>query len=253
MLENKITIVATVGVFAILSASVATAGSHEFNPNEFNKKELNGRSSYISGAVHNSDLADIGFHENRESGSVNPRASKTAAFDDPDGFIAAIGSDYGYVRLETEFGYHETNVKSLTGGSTNRAYTGVGGKIDMGTAMVNLAVEYSIDPGEFTQLGGSGKSSGFSITPYVTAGGGVVGVLGNINFANTNAGDPQDGVDNGMFLAPAIQGGAGLTIGLPMGVEVYGQYSEMLAYTYEYRGSNDIHIKTVSGGIRLNF
>ena len=56
-----------------------------------------------------------------------------------------------------------------------------------------------------------------------------------------------------MFVAPAIQGGAGITVGLPYGLEVFGKYNEMLAYTYNYKGSNDIHITTVSGGLRFNF
>jgi len=257
MLKNKISIAAAVGTLAILSANVATAGSHEFNPNEFNKKEVNGRSSYIGVAFHNSDMADIAFtgaERSATSSSGNQREGMTAGFTDPDGIMGIIGTDYGYVRIETEFSYRESDVKSLTGGAAG-ARANVDGDIDMGTAFVNLAFEYSIDPGEFTELGGSGKSSGFTITPYITAGGGALGVMGNLGFTNSNGDDAlgSDGVDNQFFLAPAIQGGAGLTIGLPMGVELYGQYSEMLAYTYNYRDSNDIHIKSVTGGLRINF
>lgn len=253
MLRNKISIAAAIGTLAIMSASVATAGSHEFNASDFNKKELNGRSSYIGAAFIDSDMADIAFEEaERSESSANQRNGMTAGFSDPDGFMGVIGNDYGYVRLETEFSYRESDVNKLSG---TVARTEVSGPIDIGTAFVNLAFEYSIDPGEFTELGGSGKSSGFSITPYITAGGGALGVMGNLNFTNTNSNDGQgsDGVDNEMFLAPAIQGGAGITIGLPMGVEVFGQYSEMLAYTYNYRDSNDIHIKSITGGLRFNF
>jgi hypothetical protein len=253
MLKRKTSIAAVIGTFAMLSASVATAGSHEFNPNEFNKKELNGRSSYIGVAYISSQMADIGFQEaERTVNSSKRRNGMTAGFADPDGIMGTIGNDYGYVRIETEFAYRESDVNKLTG---TVARTAVSGPIDIGTAFVNLAFEYSIDPGEFKEVGGSGKSSGFSITPYITAGGGALGVLGNLNFTNTGSapGNVGDGVDHEMFLAPAIQGGAGITIGLPMGVEVFGQYSEMLAYTYNYRDSNDIHIKSITGGLRFNF
>jgi hypothetical protein len=253
MFKSKTSIAAVIGTFVMFSANVATAGSHEFNPNEFNKKETNGRSSYIGVAYINSSMADIGFEEaERHVNSGNVRNGMTAGFADPDGIMGTIGNDYGYVRIETEFAYRESDVNKLIGVGTV-ARTGVSGAIDIGTAFVNLAFEYSIDPGEFTELGGSGKSSGFTITPYITAGGGALGVLGNLDFVNTNVGDSPDGVDHEMFLAPAIQGGAGITIGLPMGVEVFGQYSEMLAYTYNYRDSNDIHIKSITGGVRFNF
>ena len=98
------------------------------------------------------------------------RNGKTISFDDPDGLIGTIGHDYGYVRLETELGYRETDVSGMTG-VNNAAYTGVSGSVDMGTAMVNLAIEYSIDPGEIS----GGKSSGVSVTPYITAGAGGLG------------------------------------------------------------------------------
>jgi hypothetical protein len=68
---------------------------------------------------------------------------------------------------------------------------------------------------------------------------------------NTN--EETDGVDEEMFAAPAVQGGAGLTLGLPFGVEVYGKYTELLGFTFNRRDTNDIHIKTVTGGLRLNF
>ena len=229
---------------ALMVASISNA--EELNPMEFNKKELNGRSNYVGLAIINSDMADIAF-TTRKDNTSDSRTGKTAGFDDPDGFVATIGDDYGYVRIETEVAYRETDVKTLTG-VNNLAYTNVSGAIDIGTAMINVAFEYSIDPGE---VAGSGDS-GFSITPYIQAGGGAFGGVGNINFTTASE-SVQESVDNGMFILPAIQGGAGITIGMPMGVELYGQYSEMLAYTYNTRDTNDVHIKTVTGGLRINF
>jgi|TARA_B100001094_G_scaffold57935_1_gene53376 hypothetical protein len=254
MLINKFTKATAVGLVTLLSVSVANAGSLGFK-----EKGLNGSSAYIGVAHLNSDLADISFMEERSGAFGNVgrgmtsegRNGKTISFDDPDGLIGTIGHDYGYVRLETELGYRETDVSGMTG-VNNAAYTGVSGSVDMGTAMVNLAIEYSIDPGEIS----GGKSSGVSVTPYITAGAGGLGAHGNLNFLRiANATDPNgnESIDNGFFLAPAVQGGAGLTVGLPYGVEIFGNYSEMLAYTYNYKGSNDIHIKTVSGGLRVNF
>jgi len=246
MFVKTISLLSVIGTFAIMSASVATADSHATDLSEFNKKELNGRSSYISVAFASSELADIQFEEGE---GVDPTTQNgmTAGFSDPDGIMVSLGNDFGYVRLETEFAHREGDVNSLTG---RTARTGVAGDIDIGTAFMNLAFEYSIDPG--AELDGTGKSSGFSVTPYITAGGGVLGVYGDLDFKRISDLEP-DGVNHEFFLAPAIQGGAGLTIGLPMGAELFAQYSEMLAYTYNYRDSNDIHIKTVSGGLRLNF
>lgn len=241
---NKVTTATVAGLATLLSVSVASA-------TDFNKKEINGHSNYIGAAnIFSSDVGDISFMENRDQ-STGIRNGKKAGFDDPDGFLGSYGTDFGYVRVETEIGYRETDVTSLSssGGGT---YTGVSGAIDMGTAMINMAIEYSFDPGEMT----GGSTSGIAITPFVTVGGGGLGLLGNLNYLSSDLnkfGEAQQSIDNGMLIAPAIQGGAGLTIGLPMGVEVYGAYSEMLAYTYGIKSSNDIHIKNVTGGLRVNF
>lgn len=245
---KNIGVITSVCAAAFLSVNVA-------NANDWNTKELNGRSSYLGAArIVSSNMGDIGFTNGPNKNSSNVASSKKISFDDPDGWLATVGNDYGYVRLETEFGYRDTDVATLTG-KAGTTYAQASGAVDIGTAMMNLAFEYSIDPGELS----GGESSGFSITPFVTVGGGALGALGNLNFLTTNVSSPIgenakiDGVDNGMFIAPAIQGGAGLTVGLPYGVEIFGNYSEMLAYTYNYKSSNDIHIKTVSGGLRFNF
>jgi len=246
MFTKKLSTATAVGLAALLSASVASAMDTSINA-----KEINGRSSYIGIATANSDLTAISFMDDRNTQTSEGKNGRTINFDDPDGFLATIGNDYGYVRLETELGFRQADVTSMTG-VADAVYTGVSGSVDIGTAMMNLAFEYSVDPGE---VSGSG-ASGFTVTPYITAGGGALGVHGDLNYLRiANATDPNgnESVDNGFFIAPAIQGGAGLTVGLPYGIEVFGGYSEMLAYTYNYRGSNDIHIKTVSGGLRVNF
>lgn len=232
------------GIVTLLSVSFANAADH-LNP--FKDKEINGSSKYLSVNILNSDIADISWRETRSTLTSERRNGKTAKFDDPDGIAGTIGHDYGYVRLESEFGLRETTVSSITG-VNNASYTNVNSDINVGTAMVNLAFEYSVDPSE---ISGSG-ASGISLTPYLTAGAGVLGVHGNLEFTRI-AGQTKDELDEEFFIAPALQGGAGLTLGLPMGVEVFAQYSEMFASTYNYKSSDDIHIKTVSGGLRLNF
>ena len=248
MFTRKFSITAAVGLAALLSTSTASAMDENFNA-----KEINGRSDYFSVTSANSDLADISFTESGQGdnnlntlASAEKRAGKTAAFDDADGVLGALGHDYGYVRLETEFGLRETSVSGLTG-EANRVYTGVQSSIHLGSAMVNLAFEYSVDPGE---LAGSGPS-GFSITPYITGGGGVLGAHGNFQF--TTADTELDKTDEAFFIAPALQGGAGLTVGVPFGVELFAQYSEMIGFTHYFKASDDIYIKTVSGGLRVNF
>ncbi len=247
MLTNKFTTATAVGLATLLSVSVANAGSLGFQD-----KEINGSSAYFGvSKIISSDLADVDFMEQRSASTAEGRNGKTIQFDDPDGYLLTIGHDYGYVRFETEVAYREADVSGMTG-VAGAAYTGVSGSVDMGTAMVNLAIEYSIDPGE---LAGSG-SNGLSVTPFISAGAGGLGLYGNLNYlriAATSDPNSNEAVDNGMFVAPAIQGGAGITVGLPYGLEVFGKYNEMLAYTYNYKGSNDIHITTVSGGLRFNF
>jgi hypothetical protein len=246
MLIRKLTTTAVAGLVTLISAGVASANDHTLNA-----KEINGQSRYISVAIANSDMNDVKFMERRSTRSSEMRNGKTVVFDDPDGIVGTLGHDYGYVRLETELGYRSADVSSMTG-VNNAVYSGANGEVNIGTAFANLAIEYTIDPGE---LSGS-VGSGFSITPYITAGGGVLGAHGNLNYdriAIATITNGNEEIDEGFFIAPAVQGGAGVTIGLPYGVEVFGQYSEMLAYTYNYRDSSDIHIKTVSGGLRLNF
>merc|ERR1712124_159897 len=121
---------------------------------------------------------------------------------------------------ETEIAYRETDVAGMTG-VNNASYTGVSGSVDMGTAMLNLAVEYTVNPGD---LAGS-KSSGLTLTPFISAGAGGLGLHGNLNYlriANATDANGNESVDNGMFVAPAVQGAAGLTVGLPYGVEIFG-------------------------------
>jgi hypothetical protein len=233
---------------AVLVANVSSA-------NEFNAKELNGRTSYVGVAYLDTQTGDNQFDQSAADDTTNVRDGKKLKFKDSDGFLATIGNDYGYVRIETELGYRDTSVTSVT--SANPLIKDGSGEVNIGTAMMNLAVEYSIDLGD---AGGDATKelSGISITPYIMAGGGAMGVHGDLNYIGSNAtraveATTHEGVDNGMLIAPAIQGGVGLTIGLPAGVELFGGYSEILAYTYKYRGSNDIHIKTVSGGLRINF
>ena len=246
MLIRKLTTTAAAGLATLISVGVASANDHTFNA-----KEINGQSRYISVATANSEMNDVKFTERRTANTSEGRNGKTVEFDDPDGIVGTLGHDYGYVRLETELGYRNADVSRMTG-VADVVYTGVNGEVNIGTVFANLAIEYSIDPGDFAD----GVGSGFSITPYVTAGGGVLGAHGNLNYDRIAIATDANGheeIDEGFFIAPAIQGGAGLTIGLPYGVELFGQYSEMLAYTYNYRDSADIHIKTVSGGLRLNF
>ena len=240
-------IATAVGVASLLSISFANAADMSFNA-----KELNGRSSYIGIAIIDSEMADIGFEEatagkNQIGVPGNASTGKKAGFADPDGFQGTLGNDYGYVRLETEFTFRDTTVNKLTGVNNRNFVLNEGNEVHIGTIMANLAFEYSVDPME---LSGE-KSSGISLTPFITAGAGALGGIGSMSYMNTNS--ETDGVDEEMFVAPAIQGGAGLTVGLPFGVELFGKYSEMLAYTYNRRDTNDIHIKTVSGGLRLNF
>jgi len=248
MFTKKFSTATAVGLAALLSASVASAMD-----NNFNAKEVNGRSSYFSVTSANSDLADISFTESGQPhnnlntlASDEKRAGKTVSFDDPDGILGAMGHDYGYVRLETEFGLRETTATGMTG-EANRVYTGLQSSIHLGSAMVNLAFEYSVDPGE---LAGSGPS-GFSLTPYITGGGGVLGAHGNFQF--TRSDNTLDNTDEAFFIAPALQGGAGMTLGVPFGVELFAQYSEMIGFTHYFKASDDIYIKTVSGGLRVNF
>jgi hypothetical protein len=245
MLIKKVTTAAVAGLATLLSVSVANAVDSNFNA-----KELNGHSNYLSVArIHTATVEDVSYMGQMDN-TTGIRTSKTAAFKDADGYLGAFGTDFGYVRVETEVGHRDTEVTGLTGGGDTKRYKGVGGSVDIGTIMANLALEYSVDPSD---LAGNG-SSGFSITPYVSVGGGALGVLGNLNFLRAEGiGIGDESLNNGMFIAPAIQGGAGLTIGLPFGVEVFGGYSELLGYTYNYKGSNDIHIRTYSGGLRLNF
>jgi len=246
MLIKKVTTATLTGLATLLAANVAIASDFSLS-----NKELNGRSDYIGVTIANSDLADIAFSESRTANTAESRNGRDVKFGGADGILGSFGQDYGYVRLETEFGYRDTKVTSLTG-TNNTAYANVSGKANIGTAMINLAIEYSVDPGELS----GGASSGFSLTPYITAGGGVLGVHGNLGYNRIEAdvnGVIPDGTDEGFFIAPAVQGGAGLTLGLPYGAEIFGQYSQMLAYTHNVKNSNDIHIKTVSGGLRLNF
>jgi hypothetical protein len=233
---------------AVLVANVSSA-------NEFNAKELNGRTSYVGVAYLDTQTGNNSFDASDVDQLTGYRDSKKVKFKDSNGFLATIGNDYGYVRVETELGYRDTSVTSVT--NQSGIVSGGSGEVNLGTAMMNLAVEYSIDLGD---AGGDATKelSGISITPYIMAGGGAMGVHGDLNYIGSNAtraveATTHEGVDNGMLIAPAIQGGVGLTIGLPAGIELFGGYSEMLAYTYEYRGSSDIYIKTVSGGLRVNF
>ena len=244
---KNLNIATAVGVATLVSMSFANAADMSFNA-----KELNGRSSYIGVAIIDSSIADIGFEEafagkNQSGVPGNASTGKKAGFADPDGYQGTIGNDYGYVRVETEFSFRDTTINKLTGVNARNFVLNEGNEVHIGTIMANLAFEYSVDP-----MAMSGKeSSGISVTPFITAGAGALGGIGSMSYMNTN--NETDGVDEEMFVAPAIQGGAGLTLGLPFGVEVYGKYSEMLAYTYNRRDTNDIHIKTVSGGLRLNF
>jgi hypothetical protein len=254
MLIKKVITATAVSFATLLSVSVANADGHSFN-----QKETNGRSSYISAArIFDTSIANVTF-----TASNNPtegaRDSKDVNFKDADGFLFTQGNDYGYVRLESEYGYRETSIQSVT--NTGNTVTDGSGNINIGTAMVNLAVEYTFDIGEATKALGGGdgaKGSGFSLTPYITAGAGAFGVIGDIQYKGSNADrnvNPQyyNGIDDGFFVAPAVQGGLGLTIGLPAGIELYGEYTEMLAFTYETRGSNDVHMKSATGGLRVNF
>jgi hypothetical protein len=245
MLTKNVTTGAVAGLAIFVAANVASA-----NDFSLNAKEVNGRSSYIGVAHSSGDLGNINFVEAQPSFNQvdNFRNGKKIKFDDADGIIGTIGNDYGYVRLETEFGYRKADVKEMTG-VANAKYTEVKGKANIGTAMVNLAIEYTVDPSEFT----GGATSGITVTPFITAGGGVTGVHGNLGYKRIDLTTTKEEIDEGFFMAPTIQGGAGLTLGLPFGVEVFGQYTEMLAYTYDFKGSNDIHIQSVTGGLRLNF
>jgi hypothetical protein len=245
MLFKNLTIAA-----ATVMAVGLTAGTTSADPLDFLNKETNGRSSYIGLAVSDGEIGRIGFRETRAAADVSQmRNGRKINFDDHDGLFLSLGNDYGYVRLESEFGYREVSVKSMTG-VADAVYTGVKGKAHVGTAMLNMAFEYSVDP---VALTGGGESSGFTLTPFITAGGGVLGVHGNLFYKRIDLSAVQEEVDNGFFLAPAVQGGAGVTLGLPYGVEVFGKYSEMLAYTYNFKDTNDIHIKSVTGGLRFNF
>jgi hypothetical protein len=237
MLIKNLKLVTTVGTLALLSVSVASAEGHGFN-----NKELNGRSSYIGVAYVDSDISDVSYTDGKMDNTTFHRGSNKVGFGDADGGLFTMGNDYGYVRVETEFGYRSAKINKVLNGSAP------GGDVDMGTAMVNVALEYSIDMGEV----GLEEASGVSLTPYITGGIGVFGVHGNYAFTNTDL-ETDEGVDNGMFIAPAAQAGVGLTVGLPAGVEVFANYSEMLVETYNYRDSDDVHIQTVSGGLRINF
>ena len=228
------------GLAALLSISVANA------ENPIKDKEINGRSDYFSVNILNSDIEDISWNDSREPTTSEGRNGRTAKFDDPDGLSGSMGMDYGYVRLETEFGLRETTVSSITG-VANASYTGITSAVNVGTAMVNMAFEYSVDPSD---LSGNG-TSGVSLTPYVTVGAGVLGVHGNLGYTRING--TLEKIEEEFFIAPALQGGVGVTLGLPMGFEVYAQYSQMFASTYNYRSSDDIHINTTSGGLRVNF
>jgi len=230
------------GLATLLSVSVASA--MDLNP--FKNKEINGSSKYLSVNILNSDVDDISWRETREPTTSEGRNGRTAKFDDPDGIAGTIGHDYGYVRIESEFGLRETTVSSLTG-VADASYTGITSAVNLGTAMVNMAFEYSVDPSD---LSGNG-ASGISLTPYLTVGAGVLGVHGNLGYTRING--TLEKLEEEFFIAPALQGGVGLTLGVPMGFEVFAQYGEMLASTYNYKGSDDVHIKTVSGGLRLNF
>jgi hypothetical protein len=243
MFTRKFSTATAVGLAALLSASVASAADMM----TLNAKEINGRSDYFSVSILNSDLADISWMETREATTAEGRNGKTAKFDDPDGVSGSMGMDYGYVRLETEFGLRETTVSSITG-VADASYTGISSNINVGTAMVNMAFEYSVDPSD---MSGNG-TSGISLTPYVTVGGGALGIHGNLAYTRIDGVTLQD-MDEEFFIAPAVQGGVGLTLGLPLGLEVFAQYSEMFASTYNYKSSDDIHIKTASGGLRVNF
>jgi hypothetical protein len=240
-------IATVVGAATLMSMSFANAADMSLNA-----KELNGRTSYIGVAIMNSEIADIGFEEaaagKNDIGTPGTHSTgKKAGFADDSGIQGTIGNDYGYVRVETEYSYRETTVNKLTGVNNRVFVLNEGNEVHIGSLMTNMAFEYSIDPMEM-----SGKpSSGVSITPFITVGGGVLAGTGNMSFMNTNS--ETDGVDEEMFAAPAVQGGAGLTLGLPFGVEVYGKYTELLGFTFNRRDTNDIHIKTVTGGLRLNF
>ena len=242
MLKRKISTATAVGLAALLSATTVSAMDSNFNA-----KEINGRTDYLSVAIVNSDMANISWRESREATTSESRNGRTAKFDDPDGFIGAFGQDYGYVRLETEFGYRETSVTSISG-QNNVNYTDVDSDINIGTAMVNVAFEYSFDPGK---LAGS-ESVGFSLTPYVTAGAGMLGAQGKLHYLRAD-GNVKENINDEFFIAPSLQAGVGLTVGLPFGAELFGQYSEMFGSTYNIRSSDDIHIKSVSGGLRVNF
>ena len=242
----------TVAAATVMAVSL-TAGLTSAEPLDFLNKETNGRSSYLGVAISDGEIGRIGYLESNNENDGNTsdagdRNGKKINFDDHDGILVTVGNDYGYGRLETEFGFREVTVKSMTG-VADAVYTGVNGKANVGTAMLNMAFEYSVDPVELT----GGKSSGFTLTPFVTAGGGALGVHANLFFKRIDLTAAQEEVDNGFFIAPAIQGGAGVTLGLPYGVEVFGKYSELLAYTYNFKDSNDIHIKAVTGGLRFNF
>jgi hypothetical protein len=248
MLMKKVFTATAVSLATLLSVGAASAEG-------FNEKEINGRTSYIGAAFANSDVGKNQFSASTVDETIGTRDGKKVTFDDGDGFLGTIGNDYGYVRLETEFGYRKTEVASVTNLKSG-AFINSGGDVHIGTAMINLALEYSFDLGET----GVGKDLGnISVTPYITAGGGMMGVIGDLNYqgsaSRTGAVDRvlNEGVDNAMGVFPTVQGGAGLTLGLPYGLEIFGGYSESLAYTYETRGSSNIHLQTVSGGMRINF
>jgi hypothetical protein len=244
MFNKNFSIITAVGAATLMTMGIANAADLSFNA-----KELNGSSSYFGLAHADSDLTPISFMEKRSNLQTgNTRHGKTVNFDDPKGFLATYGNDYGYVRLETEVGYRQTDVKSMSG-KNDVAYTRVNGNVEMGTALMNLAVEYSVDPSTLSD----GVPSGFSVTPYVSVGGGVLGAFGDLNYKRNSTNHTESPVENQFFAAPAAQAGVGLTIGMPFGVEVFGGYSELLAFTYNYKDTNDIYIKTFSGGLRVNF
>ena len=137
------------------------------------------------------------------------------------GALVRIGYDLGPGRIEAEIGYRYTNNVGVERHPNDE------GHIYLYTGMVNLVAE----PWTF-----------YSITPYVSVGGGVVHARGNIQYdglnnssfnakaGGTNEPNAREDVDF-VGTAPAGQIGLGVGYALSPGVNIVGGYSAFAGAT----------------------
>jgi len=205
-------------------------------------KDLNGASSYVGVSYVSTDIDDIGYNNSRYDRDTG-RTQNEVGFKKATGGLLHLGHDLGYVTAEAEFGYRTTKVDKILKGSDAR------GTVNIGSAMLNLGLEYSVGADDLgAELGG------FTITPFVSAGGGVLAGDFSLKYDDVNLDSTNRTVlDDEMFAAPALQAKVGLAIGLTHGVEAIASYSEMKVFVFNNRNADDLHLKTVSGGLRFNF